>query len=443
MLRARAFVAALLGVAAVAIPGGFAGPGASSSLTTGAPSPPQLSQLLGVANASLVRVDPQSLQPLPGNAIRVGSGGCAPRSGGTACWGIPPWTVSPNGQGLAVVRNDAASLLLVDVDRMRVTASIRPGGGAVGALAWLTPRRLLALQEMPGERQRLLTVDLATRRVAARQALGGSVQQLASTARELVMLLAPAQSIGPTRIAVADRQGRVRVVQLPRILAGSKLLGTGSNHRVDARLPGLGVDPQGRRAFVVDKGLAAEIDLESLAVSYESLERKASLLSRIWNWLEPAAAAKQVSGHAREARWLGGGLLAVSGTDTEAGRTQPAGLLLVDTGDWRVRTIDRNAMTFQLAGDALLATGSSWDAAAGRTTGMGLAAYGFDGGKRFHLFDGRQAWVARVYGGRAFVGLPGQDELHIVDLTSGSILATRPQQLPWLLLGSGSGWWGG
>jgi hypothetical protein len=326
---------------------------------------------------------------------------------------------------------------------MRVTANVRIDGGAIGALAWLTPRRLLALQEIPGERQRLLVVDLAARRVAARQALGGSVQQLASTARELVMLLAPAQSIGPARIAVADRQGRVRFVRLPRILAGSKLLGTGSNHRVDARLPGLGVDPQGRRAFVMDKGLAAEIDLKSLAVSYESLERKASLLSRLWNWLEPAAAAKQVSGHARETRWLGGGLLAVSGTDTEAGRTQPAGLLLVDTSDWRVRTIDRNAMTFQVAGDALLAMGASWDAAAGRTTGMGLAAYGFDGQKRFQLFDGQQAWVAQVYAGRAYVGVSGQDELHIVDLSSGSVLATRPQQLPSLLLGSGAGWWGG
>lgn len=443
MFRARTFVAVSLGVAALAVPGGFAGPGTSSPLTTGAASPPQLSQLLGFANGSLVRIDPQSLQPLPGNGIRVGSGGCAPRSGGTACWSIPPWTVSPNGHGLAVVRNDAASLQLVDVDRMRVTANIRIAGGAIGALAWLTPRRLLALQEIPGERQQLLVVDLATRRVVARQALGSSVRQLVSTARELVMLLAPAQSIGPARIAVADRQGRVRFVRLPRILAGSKLLGRGSSHRVDARGPGLAVDPQGRRAFVVDKGLAAEIDLESLAVSYKTLERKASLLSRLWNWLEPAAAAKQVSGHAREVRWLGGGLLALSGTDTEAGRTQPAGLLLVDTGDWKVRTLDRNAMTFQVGDDALLAMGSSWDAAAGRPTGMGLAAYGFDGGKRFQLFDGQQAWVARVYGGKAYVGVSGQDELHIVDLTSGSVVATRPQQLPWLLLGGGAGWWGG
>lgn len=442
MLRVRAFIATFLAVSAVAVPGGVAGPKASAPLSVGTTSSPQLSQLLGFTNASLVRIDPQSLEPLPGNGIRVGSGGCAPRSGGTACWSVPPWSVSPNGRRLAIVRNDAASLRLIDVASMRVTADIRIAGGAIGALAWLTPRRLLALQEIPGERQRLLVVNLATGRVAARQALGGSVRQLVRTVREIVMLLAPAQSIGPARIAVADRQGRVRFVRLPRILAGSKLLGTGSNHRVDARGPGLAVDPQGRRAFVVDKDLAAAIDLKSLAVSYETLERKASLLSRLLNWLEPTAAAKQVSGHGREVRWLGRDRLALAGTDTEAGRTRPTGLLLVDTGDWKVRTLDRNVMTFQLVDDALLAMGSSWDATAGRTTGMGVAAYGFDGEKRFHLFNGQQAWLAQVYGGKAYVGVSGHDELHLVDLTSGSVVAMRSSQLPWLLLGSGAGWWG-
>ena len=75
MFRTRAFVAVLVGVAAVVVPGGFAGPEATSPLVSDAASPPQLSQLVGFANASLVRVDPKSLQELPGNAIRVGSGG--------------------------------------------------------------------------------------------------------------------------------------------------------------------------------------------------------------------------------------------------------------------------------------------------------------------------------------------------------------------------------
>jgi hypothetical protein len=319
----------------------------------------------------------------------------------------------------------------MDVGHMRVTANIRISGGAIGALAWLAPGRVLALQEVRGERQRLLAVDLAKRRVAARQPLSGSVQQLARAAHELVMLLAPAQAIGPARIAVADSRGAVRFVRLERILAGSKLLGTGSDHRVDARLPGLALDPQSRRAFVVDKSVAAEIDLRSLAVTYHTLERRPSFLSRPWNRLEPAAAAKQVSGHVRQAHWLGKNLLAVSGTDTDQSRMQPAGLLVADAREWSVRTIDRGATSFEVAGDALLAMGER----------IGLAAYGFDGGKRFQQFDGRQAWLAQVYSGRAYVGISGEQTLRVIDLTAGSVVATQEQPLPWLLLGDGGGWY--
>lgn len=442
----RAALAAALGVAAIVATatGGYTESEASSAPSTNVAPAPQLSQLLGFANAMLVRIDPDSLTPLPGKRIRAGSGGCAPRSGGTACWINPAWTVSPNGQRLALARNDESSLQLVEAARMRMTANVRVDGGAIGALAWLTPRRVLAIQEIAGERQRLLAVDLVERRVVARRSLGGSVERLARTAQELVLLLAPAQAIGPARIAVSDPRGAVRFVRLEGILAGSKLLGTGAGHRVDARLPGLAVDSEGRRAFVVDKSVVAEIDLRSLAVSYHTLERRASFLSRLWNWLEPIAEAKQVSGYLRDARWLGGDLLASSGADTEQSRTRPAGLLIADTDGWSVRTIDRGATSLEVAGDLLLATGGSWDSAAQRATGIGLVAYDVDGEERFQLFDGQQVWLALVHSGRAYVGISGQgtEPLRIVDLAAGSVVGTRQNPLPWLLLGSGHGWWG-
>jgi hypothetical protein len=441
----RAVLASSLGLAAIAASGigGVAGPEASPTPDRTFAPAAQLSQLLGFANATLVRIDPESLQPLSGKGIRVGSGGCAARLGGTACWSLPPWTVSPDGQRLALARNVASSLQLVDVGRMSVTATVRVNGGAIGALAWLAPARVVAVQELNGERQRVLTVDVVKRRVVARRVLGGSVQRLARTREELVLLLAPAAAIGPARIAVVDRGGAIRFVQLDRILAGSKLLGTGSEHAVESQLPGLAVDPESRRVFVVGKDEAAEIDLKSGTVSYHRLEHRSSFLSRLWSWLEPAAAAKQVSGHSRDARWLGGNLLAVSGSDTEQGAMQPTGLLVVDTSDWSVRSIDRGATGFHVAGDVLLALGGSWDAATERATGIGLAAYGFDGSRRFQLFDGELAWLAQVYGGRAYVGISGQETLRIVDLATGSVLATRQQPLPWLLLGEGAGWWGG
>ncbi len=443
----RASLAASLGLLAVATLGifGLAQPVARSSPARIAAPASQLSQLLGFSDSRLVRVDPETLRPRPGGRIAVASGGCAPRQGGSACWSYPPWTASPDGARLALARNDLSSLQVVDASRLRVTASVRLSGGPFGALAWLPGGRLLALEEAAGERQRLVVVDLASKRVLARRPLGGSVVLLGRTTQELVILLAPAQAIGRARIAVADRLGRVRFVRIERIVAGSKLLGTGSNHRVDSRLPGLAVDPQGRRVFVIDKSLAAEIDLRSLAVSYHSLERPSSLLARLRNWLEPAAAAKQVSGYQREARWLGGDLIAVSGTDTTDGRYEPAGLLLVDTRSWSVRTIDRGAMSLEVAGDALLATGGSWDAASQRNVGIGVAVYGIQGEKRFQLFEGEHAWVALVYRGRAYVGYVGtaaQERLRIVDLANGRVVGTREEQLPWLLLGAGSGWWG-
>ena len=326
---------------------------------------------------------------------------------------------------------------------MRITTSVSVGGGGIGALAWLAPTTLLAVQETAGERQRLLALDLLERTVSRRTSLGGSVQRLARTRTELVMLVARAQAIGVATIAVADRRGVVRSVRLERILAGSKLIGTGADHRVDSRLPALAVDPAGRRAFVIADNQAAEIDLRTLAVSYHTLKARTSFLSRLWSWLEPAAAAKQTNGYFREARWLGGDLLAISGSDTRQGRTTPTGLRIADTRGWSVRVIDREAVSFEVVGDILLALASS-ASPPDRPTGPGLVGYGFDGRARFQLFDGQRAWLALVHGGRAYIGLVGQEAepLRIVDLASEQMVGTREAPLPWLLLGAGSGWWG-
>jgi hypothetical protein len=200
---------------------------------------------------------------------------------------------------------------------------------------------------------------------------------------------------------------------------------TTTRHAVDHRSPGLAVDPEGRRAFVVAPRVVAKVDLASLRVSYHELGSR-----------EPAAVAKTSTGFWRRAQWLGGGLLAVSGSDSTSMRTQPAGLLVVDTRTWRVRTLDRGASAFVLEGGLLLATGSG-----------GFAGYDLDGAKRFALFDGLQAFVAEVYRGRAYVwvtraGGP-QEPLRIVDLASGQVVGERGAPLPRLLDGIAGSWWEG
>jgi hypothetical protein len=397
-------------------------PGAAAAAPAGAP-------LLGLVGERppmrLAHVDPTTLGPAAGTRVEVGSGGCAPRTGGEACWSIPPWTFSPDRAVLAVARNTqyaARSLRLVDVRSMRVRADIRiPGGGPVGGLAWLADGRVLAVQEVCcSEQQRVVAVDLSRRQVTARRSLDGSVLRLARTTSELVALLAPSRAVGAARLAVVNGRGAVRFARLERIAAGSKLL-EGDGHRVDYRRPGLAVDPVGRRAFVVGASLIAEVELRSLAVRYHSLRLRA-----------PAARAKEGSGTARMARWLGGGLLGVSGADEESRAVRPAGLLLVDTRDWTVRTIDSEARSVVVAGDLLLATGAS-----------GLSGYSFDGTKRFQLFAGDEAWVAQVHDGVAYVGIGGQESVRVVDLATGRVIGERTWPLPWLVVAPASGWWDG
>jgi hypothetical protein len=252
--------------------------------------------------------------------------------------------------------------------------------------------------------------------------------------------------IGPARLAIVDRRGAVRFLELERMLAGMQFVDR-TSHDVRQRLPGLAVDAAGRRAYVVTPGLVAAVDLARLAVSYHEPSRASSALARLRDWLDPAAHAKGASGPTRVARWLGGGLLAVTGADEQSltdarGDTRirvlAAGLSLVDTRDWSARMIAKGATDVRVAGGLLLATGLA-DADA-----IGLAAYDRDGDKRFQLFDDRQAWVTQVYEGRAFVGIAGQGgeaPLRVVDLAAGRSAGVRTQRLPWLLLDAAPSWW--
>ena len=378
----------------------------------------------------LAHLDPLTLVPTGPARLGVGSGGCASRRGGEACWAAPPWAWSPDHRRLVVAGNTrfaAGTIRIVDPAGLRATASFRLAGGPVGAIAWPTPDRLLAVQETCcGEKQRLLVIDSGSGRVLARRALGGSVVRLARTRAGLVLLLAPARAIGPARLAVAGRLGELRIVPLPGLVAGTRLVSPG-RFELEQQLPGLAVDPVGVRAFVVGPHSTAVVDLRTLAVASHPLRRL-------------AAAAKEDRGSIRFARWLGDGLLAVTGEDDRpAGNTtavQPAGLELVDTRSWSTRTIDPDATAFTVAGDLLLATGTS-------TTG--LAVYGTRGRPRFRLLGGEQAWLALAYGGRAYVGVIRRDgvqePLRVVDLHSGRIVGTRTTPLPVPVAGGAGSWW--
>jgi hypothetical protein len=148
----------------------------------------------------------------------------------------------------------------------------------------------------------------------------------------------------------------------------------------------------------------------------------------------------------RAARWLGDGVIAVFGADESVSSDQngdpafsrkPAGLTFVDTNTWGSKSIDPGADSLTIAGDNLLATGSSWASQVQGPHGMGLVDYGFDGARRLALFQGRPAFVGLVFRGRAYVYVDGV--LKVVDLAAGTLLRARVARLPsWLLVGDGS-----
>ena len=453
MRRRRLTALVLVAVAATAVAVGFpgAGPGApAGGVLDGGPPVPRLLGIVARDEARLVRLDPATLRPRPGARVRLGAEGCAPRSGGQACSMVPPWSFSPDRSRLAVARHEGGvveALRLVDVRRMRSAGEIPIRSiGTVGLVAWPSPERLLAVQEVCcDERQQLLVADVDRRRVMARRALGGTVQAVGRTARELVLLLAPPKRIGPARLAVVDGAGDVRFVALDRVHAGAEPL-EDVDFGLRQRRPGLAVDAPGRRAFVAEDGVVAEVDLADGAVAYHSLTERRSLAARVRDLLDPPAYAKGVIGPTRSAHWLGDGWLAVTGADEQLTepRLRPAGLRLIDTRDWTYRVIDEGASDVRVAGGLLLATGAQLD---GEDT-IGLVAYGLDGDRRFSLFADRQPWVHTVVDGRAFVDVGVRPDgslapLRVVDLARGRVTGERAGPLPELLLEPARSWWDG
>ena len=151
-----------------------------------------------------------------------------------------------------------------------------------------------------------------------------------------------------------------------------------------------------------------------------------------------------MSGPIRDAIWLGDGLLAVTGTDYSAKLSKKgkllefagraAGVQIVDTRRWTIRTLDPGGNAAVVADGTLLVTGGSFTSKPTGTTSsrMGLVAYGADGSRRFQLFAGRRAYIAVVSGGRAYVSVGGRT-LSVVDLVSGQVVGSAPLDIPYLI----------
>jgi hypothetical protein len=246
-----------------------------------------------------------------------------------------------------------------------------------------------------------------------------------------------------------DENGGLRTVDLSEVMAGMDVPAESEPTdlaKIHQNIPALAIDSDSRRAFVIPAtGGVAEVSLTTLAVSYHSLVQPISLLGCLHDFVEPQAEAKGVKGPVRTARWLGSGVVAVTGGDETAtldasnqlhASWSPAGLTLVDTNTWGTKVIDRGADSFTVLGDTLLVTGSRWDDS--DRSGMGLAAYGLDGTRRASVLGGNAAQLVLAFRGRAYLDLGQRYTTKVVDLASGRLLKDRHAPLAKLLLGISS-----
>ena len=373
----------------------------------------------GRSSAELLRVDRKTLRAIRGRRVTIGSEPGA-------------WALSPDGSRLAIGSGGALGLRIVDVSRMRSVADVPTRNGYVSIMAWLTPRRIVGVEESG-----LFVVDPVRKRLLRSESLDGSPYGAARFGAALVLLLSSGDGLGPARLALVDADGAVRSVALDRILAGFRNpTGEPDGSVGESWRPGLAVDAAGGRAFVVGGGApVAEVDLRSLLVRYHDLARPASLLGRLRDWLEPAAHAKgPIAGSWRTARWLGGNRLAFTGEDGRAlggGRVDvtAVGLNLVDTSSWSSETLEPRANGLAFAAGTLVGTRQGFEV--GR--GIGLVAFDRDGDRRFHLLGDARLSIMDTLDDRVF--FDDETRTRAADLRRGRLVAA-PRSVPVLLVGS-------
>lgn len=382
----------------------------AGTVGSAAAKPPGPGAVLAIVEAydgsRLVWLKPRDLRRLPGSVSLPGGACCA--------------VVSPSGSYVALGGPSGAGVRIVDLVDMKVVATIAKRRWStdrrLSPVAW-TRWRLLVL-DSPGKAgkapARLLSIDPVARRVLWQAPAEGWVAW-AVAGRQLVVLSEPRS--GVVRLSVLGPDGTV--------LRGADI-GTG----FPAGSPALALDPVGRRAFVAGFETLAQVDLQTLDRSYTSLSPSRPLASRP---LAPAARAKEAYGWTRQATWLGGGMLAVSGSTYERGRTTPAGLALVDTETGNVRVLEPRASAHRLARGMVLAFGAARDAQTNQETGMGLAAFRPDGTKAWSALGSEAVWWIAAAGAYGYLPAPEwgyPPRLRVVDLATGAVVNTIRSELP-------------
>jgi hypothetical protein len=328
----------------------------------------------GVFDTFLTRLDPRTLRPV-GRRADVQEF-------------HPTWSFSPEGGRQVAVGTGGQGLgvHVYDVSRMRLARAVRTGVAAEG-LAWLEPRRLVALLQAGG----IAVIDPRTGQVVRRQPLRSGeracfAESRASiaTRRGLVTLLSGRSA----RLLLVDAEGEVRALELPSAAAWG------------CDRAGVAVDAGGDRAVVLARdGRLADVDLSTMRATFHTLAGDP---------LRPAT-------H-RRLLWLAEDRLVAAGL---AAGGRPTGVSLVDAAAWTNRMLDPAARAVVVAGGrALTHDGRQVDLGGG---GHGVAAFDSGGRRVFRALAGEQVDVVHVVAGRVFA----QDlaTVRALDPASGEVTA--------------------
>ena len=368
---------------------------------------------------TLARFGPRTLRPLPAPRVRVPLRVVVAQA-----------AFSPGCDAVALPVHRGA-IVLVDLERGRRAGTLTLAGrSAIGPLAWTRADRLTGFAG-PHRSQRVVTVAVPDGRVIAAHRVGGRPWVSESTSLGMVMLAGRGDRIGATTLALATPDGGMLRAPLSRIRAGYEDRGP----RVPARVvtPGLAVDEASATAYVVGatEPLVAEVDLATGAVSYHDLSRGGGAGAG-----PRATAADRIpSGPYRIAHWVGDGTIAVSGGDirpegtrkrlASEGPVEPAGLELIDTAGWSVRTLDPLLSEFALAGDALVGI---------RPALEGLAVYGTGRDRFVRIRGSRPVGLVGAAWPYAYVTARRPRRTYVVDLRTGRTVNTVPSIRPPSLL---------
>ncbi|HEY3183090.1 MAG TPA: hypothetical protein VGJ77_09660 [Gaiellaceae bacterium] len=362
-----------------------------------APEAPLLGVVFDGGQGHLARLDPETLQPLRTSKFLTNGYAVGP-------------VLSPDGTKVALGSTSFLGARIVDLDTLASEVDLRATGESgthVAATAWPVPDRLLltATRCCPATAV-LAALDPQAKRVLSVRRLRGTPVAAARTTTGLAILVAPAAGIGAARLVLFD-PARLRVVPLT-VRAGRNLPPQAHPNGMTIGkqlLPGLAVDAAGGRAYVLTGSTGAvEIDLATGRARPHTLARR--------------TVAKALDGPRLDARWLGNGLVALTGTidhvqakdNTLDYQAAPAGLTLVDVRTWKARVVDRDATTIVVAGETLLARGYA------QRPPTSIRAFDLTGRPRFELTDvDPNAWL-QAAGDRAYVGN------RVLELPSGRLL---------------------